>query len=262
MIQGINTPELNRMEYLNRIEEAIEGLIFDNDGQYTMIDYLVREIEEEYRVRASDQEFQTVDDVYNSDNASAKNILDKADLEMEMHLLYGEDDTSFDLLPFRVTRSITDREAELHYYIVKNLLFMELRDILEKQLEEVKENEQKRWENEQKRLEEERLEKERLAKEQDLADKKQYGFLRKRVIEKTKSYIDKVEKTYGKVEKIKIVRELFEFLSGEDGSHIIWASKKFKDVVKRKLIEFRYQEDVEEAERWWFNIFNTRIPSN
>ena len=34
----------------------------------------------------------------------------------------------------------------------------------------------------------------------------------------------------------------------------------FKKCIKKKLIDFRYDDNLKEAEVWWQNIFKTRMP--
>ena len=54
--------------------------------------------------------------------------------------------------------------------------------------------------------------------------------------------------------------QILRFFATSHGLKFINDRSGFKETVKKKLIEFRYDDNLREAAVWWRNIFKTRMP--
>ena len=64
----------------------------------------------------------------------------------------------------------------------------------------------------------------------------------------------------GEKNKIDSVRAIVRFFATSHGLKFINDFSGFKETVKQKLIDFRYDDNLREAGVWWRNIFKTRMP--
>ena len=95
---------------------------------------------------------------------------------------------------------------------------------------------------------------------ENIVDRQMFGFPKRKIIYDIQYFIDVVARTVGRENKIHIARDLFSYLAMTDCKKFIQHHATFNNVVKEKLIEFRYKENLREAQRWWRDIFGTRIP--
>ena len=95
---------------------------------------------------------------------------------------------------------------------------------------------------------------------EDMNDKEIYGFPRRKIIYDIKRLLVYVQCAVGREDKINGARDMFAYLATTDSKKFIQTYKTFGNAVKNKLIEFRYRENLREAQRWWRDIFGTRIP--
>lgn len=95
---------------------------------------------------------------------------------------------------------------------------------------------------------------------EDWEDMEKYGFPKRKIIYDVKCLLHAVEYAIGRENKINGVRDMFTYLATTDGKKFIQAHNTFEKAVKKKLMEIRYKENLREAQRWWRDIFGTRIP--
>ena len=86
------------------------------------------------------------------------------------------------------------------------------------------------------------------------------GYRRNKIINSIKTRLNRIEKIDIRSKKIKICEEIFLLLSGKDGLLLINKHEIFREVVKEKLKELYYQDELMKAYRWYRLIFGTRIP--
>ena len=95
---------------------------------------------------------------------------------------------------------------------------------------------------------------------EDLKDIEKYGFARGKIIYDVKCSLNSIEYAVGRENKINMIRDMFAYLATTDCKKFLQTYGSFCDAVKKKLLEFRYKENIREAQRWWRDIFGTRIP--
>ena len=94
---------------------------------------------------------------------------------------------------------------------------------------------------------------------EDFEDRVKYGFPKRKIIYDVKCLLHAVESAIGRENKINGARDMFTYLA-KDGKKFIQTYNGFEKAVKQKLMELRYKENLREAQRWWRDIFGTRIP--
>lgn len=94
----------------------------------------------------------------------------------------------------------------------------------------------------------------------DEEDRKLFGFPKRKIVSDVKCFLDSTQLAVGRENKINITRDMFAYLATTDGKKFIKTYDIFGNVVKKKLIEFRYKNELREAARWYRDIFGTRIP--
>ena len=95
---------------------------------------------------------------------------------------------------------------------------------------------------------------------EDFEDRVKYGFPKRKIIYDMKCLLHAVEYAIGRENKINVAREIFAYLATTGGKKFIQTYNDFEKAVKQKLMELRYKESLREAQRWWRDIFGTRIP--
>ena len=96
---------------------------------------------------------------------------------------------------------------------------------------------------------------------EDLVDKERYGFPKRKIIYDIKCLLYVMENTIGRENKINGARDIFTYLATPDCKKFIQTHRSFCKAVKNKLLEFRWgKENLREAQRWYRDIFETRIP--
>ena len=99
-----------------------------------------------------------------------------------------------------------------------------------------------------------------LEQDEEVVDRIIFGFSKRKIIYDVKNFLCLIESTIGRENKIVICRALFTYLATADCKKFIQNYDNFRNVLKNKLMEFRYKENLREAQRWWRDIFETRIP--
>ena len=96
--------------------------------------------------------------------------------------------------------------------------------------------------------------------DEDLKDREKYGFPKRKIIYDVKCLLRAVECAIGRENKINAARDTFAYLATTDGKKFIRHYTRLEKRIKEKLLEFRHKEELREAQRWWRDIFETRIP--
>ena len=86
------------------------------------------------------------------------------------------------------------------------------------------------------------------------------GYSREKISKELKKFINTYKFIVGRNEQIQFFRKVYKFLAKSHGLKFISECPLFENVLRNKLIEFRYGEDLREAGVWWRNIFKTRMP--
>lgn len=95
---------------------------------------------------------------------------------------------------------------------------------------------------------------------EDWEDREIFGFPRRKIIYDIKRFLHSTQYTVGRENKINVTRDMFTYLATTDCKKFIQTYNRFANAVKEKIVEFRYKENIREAQRWWRDIFGTRIP--
>jgi len=96
---------------------------------------------------------------------------------------------------------------------------------------------------------------------EDLVDRERFGYPKRKIVYDVKCLLHAVEYAIGRENKINGARNMFTYLATTDCKKFIQTHNRFGKTVKKKLMEFRYgKENLREAQRWWRDIFETRIP--
>ncbi len=95
---------------------------------------------------------------------------------------------------------------------------------------------------------------------EDLVDRELYGFPRRKIVFDVKYLLYCAEIAIGRENKINRARDMFTYLATPDCKKFIQTYRIFRNGVKKKLLEFRYKEELREAQRWYRDIFGMRIP--
>ena len=104
-----------------------------------------------------------------------------------------------------------------------------------------------------------------LDKQLTLLDKNQsdiniYGYPKTEIIKNLKKMMSEADKYIEKKDKVSSIKKLFEYLAEEYPKKFLNDNNQFCSVVKEKLIEFRYKNNIKQAKVWWRAIFKTRMP--
>ena len=86
------------------------------------------------------------------------------------------------------------------------------------------------------------------------------GYNKSMIVNVTKNLLSKIQVTYGRDNKIDVVKQLFRELQTNDGKFLIEKYNNFSIVVKNKLQELYCNEKLFEAYIFYRRLFGYRIP--
>jgi len=99
-----------------------------------------------------------------------------------------------------------------------------------------------------------------LLQNHDLKDRETYGFPKEKIVYDITCFLNSIKRKVGRENKINGTRKMFAYLATPDCKKFLQTYNTFNNIVKNKLLEFRHKENIREAQRWWRDIFGTRIP--
>ena len=99
-----------------------------------------------------------------------------------------------------------------------------------------------------------------LLQNHDLKDREMYGFPKEKIVYDVSCFLNSIKRVVGRENKINGTRKMFAYLATPDCKKFLQTYNTFNNIVKKKLLEFHHKENIREAQRWWRDIYGTRIP--
>ena len=256
-----------RVNYINLLLKGIKNYNNNTQLNYRELNFVVQELEDN-KVEPKDIDFMYYKEVWEYNVnwkymdkekvEEAQNYLIEASNEMYNYLFNKElYNYYYDTLPFIVTRYISKLEEKLYKTIVDNLIVDRYLEKLYLQL-----NELRNFLKLEKKYRKETLKElvNRIRKKVKKREIKEVGYPKSEIVYILKNKITEFNKISIRKKQIDCCREIFNILCNNDCKKMIEDNKNLKKILKKKLIEFRYKENLREAQKWWRNIFGYRIP--